>query len=122
MLKGLGSIASLMKQAQTIGPKMQEAMEGLKDQHVEGTAAGGMVVVTANGIGQILSVAIDSALEEKNDLEMIKDLLPSAINAAIAKSKELHVQAMQSVTGDLPIPANMEGMLKNIMGHDETPG
>jgi DNA-binding YbaB/EbfC family protein len=117
MFKGIGAITSLMKQAQTMGPKMQEAMEELKNKQVTGTAAGGMVSVTANGIGNILSIEIDPVLEEKNDFEMVKDLLPAAINAAIAKSKQLHVEAMQSVTGDLPIPGNMENMLKNFMGH-----
>jgi hypothetical protein len=50
---------------------------------------------------------------------MIKDLLPAAINQAIAKQKELHMEAMQGVTGDLPLPGNMEDMLKNLMGNQE---
>ena len=45
MFKGLGNIASLMKQAQTMGPKMQEAMDELKTKQVTGTAGGGMVTV-----------------------------------------------------------------------------
>jgi DNA-binding YbaB/EbfC family protein len=118
MFKGIGAITSLMKQAQTMGPKMQEAMEELKTKRVTGTAAGGMVSVTANGFGNVLSVEIDPILQEKNDFEMVKDLLPAAINSAIAKSKQLHVEAMQSVTSDLPIPANMENVLKNFMGHN----
>lgn len=118
MFKGLGNIASLMKQAQTMGPKMQEAMEELKTKQVTGSAGGGMVTVVANGVGNILSVNVDSVLTEKNDLEMVTDLLPAAINDAIAKSKQLHVEAMQSVTEDLPIPGNMENMLKQFMGGD----
>lgn len=118
MFKGLGTIASMMKQAQTMGPKMEAAMEELKQKTVTGEAGAGMIVVTANGIGQILSVTIDPALEEKNEWEMVRDLLPAAINQAITKSKQLHVEAMQSVTSDLPIPENMEGMLKSFMGHN----
>jgi len=116
MLKGLGNIASLMSQARTMGPKMQEAMEELKTKHVSGAAGGGMVTVTANGAGQVTEVKIDPELAEKNDLEMVTDLLPAAINDALGKAKQLHVEAMQSVTGDLPIPGNMENMLKQIMG------
>lgn len=119
MLKGLGNIASLVKQAQTMGPKMQEAMEVLKTKKVSGTAGGGMVTVHADGIGNILSVEIDPILEEKQDLEMIKDLLPAAINQAISKQKQLHMEAMQEVTGDLPLPGKMEDMLKNLMGNQD---
>jgi len=116
MLKGLGNIASLMSQART------EAMEQLKTQTVSGAAGGGMVTVTANGAGQVTEIKIDPVLAEKNDLEMVTDLLPAAINDALAKAKQLHVEAMQSVTGDLPIPGNMENMLKQIMGGDGAEG
>lgn len=119
MLKGLGNIASLVKQAQTMGPKMQEALEALKTRRVTGTAGGGMVTVHADGVGNILSVEIDPILEEKKDIEMIKDLLPAAINQAIAKQKQLHMEAMQDVTGDLPLPGNMEDMFKNLMGNGD---
>ena len=102
-----------------MGPKMQEQMEQLKTIQVCGTSGGGMLKVHANGAGQILSVEIDPVLEEKNDLEMIKDLLPAAINDALEKQQQLRVEAMQSVTEDLPMPGNMEDMLKQIMGGDE---
>ena len=78
-----------------------------------------MVTVTANGAGQVVEIKIDPVLAEKNDLEMVTDLLPAAINDALAKSKVLHMEAMQSVTGDLPIPGNMENMFKQIMGGDD---
>ena len=74
MFKGLGNIASLVKQAQTMGPKMQEAMEALKNRTVTGTSGGGMVTVHADGIGNILRIEIDPLLEQKNDMEMIKGL------------------------------------------------
>ena len=99
-----------------MGPKMQEQMEQLKAVQVCGSSGGGMVKVHANGGGQVLRVEIDPALEEKNDLEMIKDLLPAAINDALEKQQQLRMEAMQSVTEDLPLPGNMEDMFKQIMG------
>ncbi len=120
MFKGLGNIASLVNQARTMGPKMQEAMEQLKTKQVTGAAGGGMVSVTANGTGQVVEIKIDPVLAEKNDLEMVTDLLPAAINDALAKAKVLHMEAMQSVTGDLPVPDNMENMLKQILGGDDS--
>lgn len=111
-------MASLLKQAQTIGPKMQAAMEELKTRQVTGEAGGGLVKVTVNGLGAALDVYIDPLLEEKSEWEMVRDLLPAAINDAIGKSKQLHMEAMQSVTGDLPLPENMDGMLKSFLGND----
>lgn len=116
MFKELGAIASMVKQAKTMGPKLQAKMAEVAAQKVTGTSGGGMVTVEANGASQILSVKIDPTLAEKNDLEMITDLLPAAINDAIEKAKKLHAEAMQSVTEDLPLPDNMEGMLGKLLG------
>lgn len=115
MFKGLGNIAALMKNAQNIGGKMGEIGEELKGKRVSGSSGGGMVTVEANGLGQILSVKLDPVLVEKQDAEMIQDLLPAAINDAIAKSKQLHVEAMQGVTGGLSIPG-LDDALKNFTG------
>ena len=121
MFKGLGNLgnlAGMIKQAQEMGPKMQAAQEKLKEQSVEGAAGGGMVKVHADGQGTVQRVQIDPTLAEKNDLEMILDLLPAAINQASLKAKELQAQEMQSVTGDMALPDNLQDTLKNIL----TPG
>ena len=115
-LGGLGNIASLMKEAQNIGPKMEAIAEKLKQERVSGTAGGGMVTVHASGHGQVLSIDIDPVLAEKADMEMVKDLLPAAINDALKKSAELKAEMMQSVTGDLPIPGDIGNMMKQFMG------
>ena len=56
------------------------------------------------------------------DVEMIQDLLPAAINDALEKQQQLRMEVMQSVTEDLPLPGNMEDMLKQFMGGDEGDG
>ena len=115
MLKGLGNIAALMKNAQNIGGKMGEIGDELKAKRVSGSAGGGMVTVEANGLGHILSVKLDPVLVEKQDAEMIQDLLPAAINDAIVKSKQLHMEAMQGVTGGLSIPG-LDDAIKSMTG------
>ena len=79
------------------------------------------MTVHVNGVGVILKVEIDPTLAEKNDLEMITDLLPAAINDALAKQQQMKMEAMQSVTGDLPLPGGMENMLKQMLGGDDGP-
>ena len=114
MFKGLGNIASLLKEAQNIGPKMEQVNNELKEKSVVGTSGGDMVKVHANGLGHVLRIEIDPVIQEGNDFEMLADLLPAAINQAIAKSKQLHVEAMKNVTGNLQLPAGAGRRVKEI--------
>ncbi len=122
MFKGLGNlgnIANIMKQAQEMGGKMQELTEQLKTKRVVGSAGAGMVEVEANGLGEALAVRIDPTLFEKQDRELLEDLLPAAINAAQQKAKALHAEEMQSLTGGLNLPG-MEDLLGNLGGNTPT--
>jgi DNA-binding YbaB/EbfC family protein len=107
MLKGLGNLANLpglIKQAQEMGSKMQQLSAELKTKKVTGAAGGGLVEVDANGLGEALAVRIDPSLFEKQDRELLEDLLPAAFNAAQQKAKELHAEQMQSLAGGMNIP------------------
>jgi DNA-binding YbaB/EbfC family protein len=107
MFKGLGNLATLLRQAQQMGSKMQGITEQLRTQRATGSAAGGMVQAEVNGLGEVLRLTIDPAL---TDREMIEDLVPAAVNQALAKAKELHVAAMQSLTSDIDVPGLQEAL------------
>jgi len=119
VFKGLSNIASLMRQAQQMGGKMQEISERLRAERATGAAGGGMVEVEVNGLGEVLSVKIEPSLFESGDREMIEDLLPAAINQAVAKSKQLHVDAMKSLTDGMDMPG-LEEALSQITGGAES--
>lgn len=107
MFKGLSNLANLpalLKQAQEMSGKMQQLNAELKTKRVTGAAGGGLVEVDANGLGEALAVRIDPSLIEKQDRELIEDLLPAAINAAQAKAKELHAESMQQIAGGIALP------------------
>ena len=116
MFKGLGNIAQLLNQARNIGGQMEGVTAELKAKTVIGSAGGDMVKVHANGVGHVIKVEIDELLKEKGDFEMIADLLPAAFNDAHAKSKALHMEAMQSMTGGLELPAGLDDTLKQVLG------
>ena len=106
VFKGLGNLANigaLVKQAQEMGGKMQAIQEELKTKKATGAAGGGLVEVDVNGLSDVLAVRIDPSLVEKGDREMIEDLLPAAFNAAQAKAKQMHAEALQGLAGGLPI-------------------
>lgn len=113
MFKGLGNLASLMKQASQISGQMGQVAEELKGKRVTGSSGGGMVEVEADGVGQVLKVTIDPMLIENKDTEMIQDLLPAAINSATQKAKQLHMEVMQEMTGGIP---GLDGALDQMLG------
>jgi DNA-binding YbaB/EbfC family protein len=107
MFKGLGQLANLpglLKQAQEMRGKFEQLNAELKAKRVTGAAGGGLVEVDVNGLGETLGVRIDPTLIEKQDRELLEDLLPAAINAAQQKAKELHAESMQAITGGFNLP------------------
>lgn len=112
MFKGLSNLASVVKQAQQMGGKMQQMSAELKEKRVSGSAGGGMVEVEANGAGEILRVNIDPSLQDR---EMLEDLLPAAINQANEKAKQLHMEMMQSMTDGFDMPG-LNDMISQMTG------
>jgi hypothetical protein len=112
---GLGSI---MKQAQEIGGKMKEMNEELKGVRIKGSAGAGMVEIEANGQMEFLSCRIDPKLIADGDQELLEDMVTTAANDAIAKARQAHSEAMQSVTGGMDLPGLQEAMDK--MQHPTT--
>ena len=107
MFKGLGNLGqlgSLLKQAQQMGGRLQKVNEELKNRRATGAAGGGMVTVEVTGAGDVLSCRIDPSLVTAGDRELLEDLVPAAVNQALAKAKEMHAEAMRSVTSDLDLP------------------
>jgi nucleoid-associated protein EbfC len=105
VFKSLGNLANLpglMKQAQEMSGRMQALQQELRAKRATGAAGGGLVEVEVNGLAEVLAVRIDPSLVEKGEREMIEDLLPAAFNAAQQKAKQLHAEAMQSLTGGIP--------------------
>lgn len=115
MFEGLTNLATLMQKAQQVRGMMQEINERLREQRVCGSAVGGMVEVEANGLGEITRVTIEPALFEKGEREMIEDLLPAAINAALNKAKESHSAALSQLTSGLNVPG-LDAMLSQFRG------
>jgi len=111
----LSSMFSLLTNANSIGAKMQAMGEELKHKRAKGMAGGGMVEVEVNGLGEVLSVTIDPKLKERGELELIEDLLPAAVNQAVAKSRELHAAALKNITDGMDIPG-LSDMVAKLQG------
>lgn len=101
------NMGNLMKQAQKLQSKMLKMQEELAEQTVETAAGGGMVKVVANGRQQILSIEIEKEVVDPDDVEMLQDLVLSAVNDALVKSQEMVSEEMGKLTGGMNIPGMM---------------
>lgn len=98
------NISDMMKQAQMLQKKMNEAQEKLKSIEVEGVSGGGMVKVLATAKGDIKKVSIDDSLMNTGEKEITEDLILAAINDAKNKAENAAANEMKNVTGGIPLP------------------
>jgi len=101
MDRGLGD---MMKQAQKLQAKMMEAQEALAAKTLEATAGGGMVTVVINGRQEILSIKVDPEVVDRQQIEMLQDLIIAAVNEGIRRSQAMVADEMKKITGGLSIP------------------
>lgn len=119
MFKGLANLGSLLKQAQQMGGRMQEINQRMKAQRATGSAGGGMVEIEVNGLAEVLRCRIDEGLIAGGDRELIEDLVVTAVNQAMTKTKQMHAEAMQSLTGGMSLPGLDEAM-EQFLGSGQT--
>jgi DNA-binding YbaB/EbfC family protein len=99
--KGGGQMG-MMQQLQKLQEQIESAQAQLAEETVTATVGGGAVKITMTGDQQCRSVAIDSALLEDVDVEMLQDLLLTAFNTALEQSRELAAQRLGPLAGGLP--------------------
>lgn len=101
---GKGGLGDMMKQLQKMQAKMEEVQTELANTHVEGSAGGGMVTATLNGRNDVLSIKIDPEVVDKDEVEMLQDLIVAALNQAREKVQEVQQEQMSGLTGGINIP------------------
>jgi len=98
---GMGGLG-MMKQMQQLKEQMEAAKTSLMEETVTATAGGGVISVVATGDQKIQAIAIDAAVLEDPDVEMLQDLILTAVNSALDKSRELAAERLGPLAGGLP--------------------
>jgi DNA-binding YbaB/EbfC family protein len=98
------NLNKLMKQAQQMQAKVAALSEEIGAREVTATAGGGMVEVVANGRHELTSISIKPEVVDRDDIEMLEDLIVAACNEAHKKAEEMMQSEMEKVTGGLQIP------------------
>ncbi|EFM09587.1 conserved hypothetical protein [Paenibacillus curdlanolyticus YK9] len=94
----------MMKQVKKMQEQMLKAQEELGTKTIEGSAGGGVVNVKVNGHKQVLSITIKPEVVDPEDIEMLQDLVITAVNDALAKAEEMANEDMGKYTGGMKIP------------------
>lgn len=102
-----GGMGNIMKQAQQMQERMQQAQQELADLDVTGEAGAGLVKITMTCNHNVRKVEIDQSLME-DDKDMIEDLVAAATNDAVRRVQETTKEKMSSVTGGMPLPPGMK--------------
>jgi len=95
---------SMLKQAQELKSKLDEAQKELNNVVVEADSGKGAVKVTINGQQKILSIKISPKVIDPNNPENLEKLVLKAISEATAKSQKLAAKQLKGLTGGLKIP------------------
>lgn len=100
------SMKDLMKQAQEMQQKLQDAQKSLLDLTVIGEAGAGAVRVHMKGNHDVTKVEIDEDLLE-DEKDMLEDIIASAINDAVRKVERASRDQMQKLTAGMQLPDGM---------------
>ena len=96
---GGGNMQQIMKQAQAMQRKLQQAQEQLAEEEVTGTAGGGMVEVTLKGDKTPVAVSINPDAVDPDDVEMLEDMVLAALQDALKQAEELSNELLGPLAG-----------------------
>ena len=100
-MKGFGDMQKMLKQAQEMQVRLQKELSELR---LEGSSGGGMVEVTVDGHKNVLALKLDPEVVNKEDLDMLQDLIVAALNDAAAKVDEHLAGKLGGLGAGLKIP------------------
>jgi hypothetical protein len=106
MMKGLGNMGNLMKQAKKLQEEFAKKQAEIAEMKIDASSGGGMVTATVSGQGELLNLKIEKEVVDPEDAEMLVDLIIAAVQEAQKKAQE----AAQEKLGPLAQGINLPGM------------
>jgi len=100
-MKGVPNLQKMLKKAQEMQEKLQRETAEMR---VEGSSGGGMVTIVLDGTKNVISIKIDPEVINKEDVEMLQDLIIAAFNDANSKVDEVLSEKLGGLNAGLKIP------------------
>ncbi|MCA1776355.1 MAG: YbaB/EbfC family nucleoid-associated protein [Paracoccaceae bacterium] len=107
-LGGLGDMSKMMKQAQEMQGKMAEMQAEMENVTVTGESGAGLVKATATAKGELTALDIDPSIFNKDEKEVVEDLILAAIKDAQAKAQDRMQEEMGKMAEGLGLPPGMK--------------
>lgn len=100
----MGNLNGMMKQAKKAMESLQKVQDELAGERIEVSAGGGMVTAAVTGMGEFIEIKIAPQVVDPDDVEMLEDLVTSAIKEALSNANKIKEERMGALTGGLNIP------------------
>ena len=97
----MGNMAGMMKKVQKLQNEMKKMQEELKTKTVDVSTGGGAVKIVMNGDKQVVSLTLDPAVVDPEDVEMLQDLVLTAVNEALRTATKTVEDEIGKITGGL---------------------
>ncbi len=101
------NMMKLMQQAQSMQRNMEKLQAELAAREYEGTSGGGMVKAMVKGDMTLTQVVIDPKVVDPSDVDMLQDLVVTAVNSALSNARESAASEMGKITGGMKLPGMM---------------
>ena len=100
----MNNLQQLMQMGQQLQARISKLQESLGTQKITASSGGGMVTATVDGKGEVKEIRLDPACVDKNDVEMLEDLIVAAFNDAAQKVEATIAEKMGGMTAGLGLP------------------
>ena len=107
-LGGLGDMSKMMKAAQDMQERMGQLQEELNTITVVGESGAGLVKATATAKGELTKLEIDPSIFDRENKEVVEDLILAAVKDAQARAQDRSQQEMRKLTEAMGLPADMK--------------
>lgn len=93
---------NMLKQVQKMQKEMEKTQKDLEEKVFEASVGGGAVIVKANGKKEVLDIQIKEEVVDPDDVEMLQDLILTAVNEALRLADDAMTSQMSKLSGGMP--------------------
>lgn len=101
---GAQNMNQMIKQAQRMQDQITELQEDIEEREFSATAGGGAVEVTVTGKKTVKALSVKPEVVDPEDIDMLQDLIISAINEAVNNVETTTEEEMSKITGGVSLP------------------
>lgn len=101
---GFGNLGKIMQEVQRAAQEMESVQQELEALEIEGTSGGGAVTAVVNGAGNLVRLSIKPEVVDPEDVELLEDLVVSAVREALEKAHQIREDKLSRITGGFNLP------------------